>query len=89
MQPKKNETIYYSIGHVSQSGMSRDIKFWLIRNNEPLFLNGYIAEILGYKMRDNGTIRVHGCGMDMGFHVISNLSRKLFGGDYSLLHRMI
>ena len=61
MQPKKNETIYYSIGHVSQSGMSRDIKFWLIRNNEPLFLNGYIAEILGYKMRDNGTIRRSKC----------------------------
>tara|TARA_R110002096_G_scaffold429507_1_gene642453 strand:+ start:211 stop:549 length:339 start_codon:yes stop_codon:yes gene_type:complete len=82
---KEKETIYYCVTRVSQSGMSRDIKFMYHDGKRLLNLSGFFSELCDYKWNGNGSIRVGGCGMDMGFHVISSVARTLFG-DYKKLN---
>ena len=82
---KKNDTIYCMIKHVSQSGMSRHISFFYIRNNEPRFITPRISDFLDYKMNKyHDAIVVGGCGMDMGFHLIYTLSKILFNDGYAI-----
>ena len=66
--------------HCSASGMSRDISLYYKDNN--------ITYLAGVAMGDNvrssngfNAIRVSGCGMDMGFHLVYNLSTVLFCAD--------
>ena len=73
---KDGDTIYTSVQHVSQSGMTRDIKIINIKENRPYNYNYYVSKALGYRIKNNG-VRIGGCGMDMGFALIYNLSRTL------------
>ena len=73
---KDGDTIYTSVQHVSQSGMTRDIKIIKINENTPLNYNYYVSKALGYRIRNNG-VRIGGCGMDMGFAIVYHLSRVL------------
>ena len=66
--------------HVSASGMSRDISLYYKDTN--------ITYLAGVAMGDNvkssngfNAIRVSGCGMDMGFHLVYGLSITLFCSD--------
>ena len=61
--------------------MSRDIKFMYHDGERLLNLSGFFSELCDYKWNGNGSIKVQGCGMDMGFHVISSVARTLFD-DY-------
>jgi hypothetical protein len=74
-------TIYTILRHVSRSGMSRAISLYSIRENEPVYLAGYAAKALGYSMHRSydGALRVDGCGMDMGFHLVHSLSYAVHG----------
>ena len=63
--------------HCSASGMSRDISLYYKDTN--------ITYLAGVAMGDNvrssngfNAIRVQGCGMDMGFHLVYGLSITLF-----------
>lgn len=78
-------TIYTIIRKVSSSGMSRNIDVYAIVNNRPVYLSGYIAKVLGWPMADKG-IRVSGCGMDMGFHLVSTTAQTL-GIDYKTIRQ--
>lgn len=81
--------VYASVLHVSKSGMARDIALYVVldcedgqgnRKPEIVDISGYVARVLGYRRTDrNGGIRVSGCGMDMGFHLVHCLSYKLHG----------
>ena len=51
---------------------------YAILDNEPFFLSGYVGRILGYTRAKTGGVRVSGCGMDMGFHLVYALSSALF-----------
>lgn len=77
------DTVYGIVRHVSRSGMSRRIDFYVIKNNEPLFLTGAMAALgIGTFPRTGQGLRVDGCGMDMVFHCVYNLGRILWpGGD--------
>ena len=77
------DTIYTTIMHVSKSGMTRDIKITLIRNNNPLDISYAVADLLDYKIKNNG-VRIRGAGMDMGFALIYDLSRRLFPSGFGL-----
>lgn len=82
----KKDTVYSVINHVSQSGMSREISFYLAGKNGITCINWYIKEILGYKFGKRG-LRISGCGMDMGFAVVYNLSRKLYPNGFKVKGR--
>ena len=81
------ETIYCNLKHVSKSGMTRHIQFFMIRDNMPYFLTHEIAITLDMRLNKNGDgVKVQGCGMDMGFHVVDLLSREL---GFKLYHQWI
>jgi hypothetical protein len=75
-------TVYTVLRYVSQSGMSRRIDLYTIgrdakRKPVVMYLSGYAAVLMGYPRPDNG-IKVQGCGMDMGFHLVYNLGGYLW-----------
>ena len=71
------DTVYTNVIHVSRSGMSRNIKVYTFQNNEPLYLSYNVAQALGWGKPDD-FVKVGGCGMDMGFHLVYELSATLF-----------
>lgn len=77
--------IYTLLRHVSKSGMSRDITLKIVDDEGTLRDITYTAALaIGEKPRDNygwRVIRVHGCGMDMGFHLVYSVSHALYNGQ--------
>ncbi|OQW34882.1 MAG: hypothetical protein A4E20_01510 [Nitrospira sp. SG-bin2] len=80
---KPGDTIYTKLNHVSKSGMYRVIDVFIVRKNEPLRLSWSVAEItgMGYDRKHEG-VKASGCGMDMGYEVVYQLSHALFGDGY-------
>ena len=72
------DTIYTTLDHVARSGMYRVISLFVMRDNEPHDITGSAADLLeGFDKRHGGA-KAHGCGMDMGFALVYNLSSKLW-----------
>jgi len=88
---RRGDTVYTVLRHVSQSGMMRHISVILITNHGKrlLYPDWHVSRILGYPLAKDQGIRVGGCGMDMGFHVVYSLSMALFKEGYALDHRWI
>jgi hypothetical protein len=76
-------TVYTELEHVSRSGMLRRISCHV--KDEKGFLNDItplVSEVTGYNEDKNKPgLRVTGCGMDMGFSVVYNLSNKLYNTE--------
>lgn len=81
-------TVYCVLEHVSRSGMTREIKLYALQPDVDCsrpypdalaYLSGYVSHALDYAKRGkrDGNV-VSGCGMDMGFHLVSNLSHALY-----------
>ena len=78
---KPGDEVITILRHVSKSGMSRDISLFIIHNGQMRAITWNAAKALGYPLKDacgSHAIRVGGCGMDMGFHLVYNLGRVLF-----------
>ena len=74
---RKHE-IYSIIRHVSQSGMTRHISFFIIRDNELWYIDNLISDYLDYKPNKNYSgLVVRGCGMDMAFSVVNHLQEAM------------
>ncbi len=89
---KEGMTLYTNLRHVSQSGMTRYISPVAIIDNEPINLSYWVNDLFGYRQAEKfGTqcVKVGGCGMDMGFHLIYSLSSILFHDGYALQHRWL
>lgn len=89
-------TVYTTIRTVSSSGMTRHISLFVARDSEITDITYLAAGVLGeslYERQGHRTIKVNGCGMDMGFHLVYSLSSVLFAGvdraGYVLNHRWI
>lgn len=77
---KPGDTIWCVLRSVSRSGMSRVIDFQKFEaDGRHLSLGWNIAKALdmGYDRSREG-VKVTGCGMDMGWHVVSNLAYALY-----------
>ena len=82
---KPGDTVYVSLKHVSRSGMSRVIMPFIIRDNEPRYLGWIAAKALDKRYdRDKEGVKIGGCGMDMGFALVYNLSRTLFPDGFKV-----
>jgi hypothetical protein len=82
---RPGSTVHCVLRHVSASGMSRRIDFYKIDKDEPLFLSGYISDVLGYKRTDKGEgLWVSGCGMDMGFAVVYALGSTIYPKGFKI-----
>ena len=75
-------TVWTVLRHVSRSGMMRHIDVYVIRKNEPQYISAYVADAIGWRTdAHSGAVKVSGCGMDAGFHLVHSLSYALHGGD--------
>ena len=76
---KAGDTLYTALNHVSTSGMFRLISVFAMVENEPINIDWYIEKLGQYKRdKKRDGLRVYGCGMDMGFSVVYNLSSILY-----------
>ena len=79
---KPGDTVHTILDNVSRSGMSRDIRVVVLRDGEALHPNYSVSVLLGYPRAKHGDgMRVGGCGMDMGFHIVHSLGYALFGEE--------
>jgi len=81
----EGDTIYTVLRSVAPSGMSRTMSLKMAKGEYIQDLTYYASIVLDYPLVEvNGSraIRVGGCGMDMGFHVVYSLSRVLFRDKY-------
>jgi len=81
---KEGTKVYTILRSVSSSGMTRHISLVIANGNEITDITYHAAHALGDKLSEtkgHRTIRVNGCGMDMGFHLVYNLSSVLFKGQ--------
>lgn len=72
------------VRHTSRSGMSRSISAFANTKNEMVDLDWMIARAgLGFTLDNSrGGVKMGGCGMDMGFALVYNLSRSLYRDGY-------
>ena len=68
------------VSDVSSDGMNRTVTILAVRNGEICNVSNDVARVLGRKVKDGG-IRVGGCGMDMGFAIVYELGRCLYGNS--------
>jgi hypothetical protein len=77
-------TVYTILRSRSSSGMSRTISLVVAVDGKMHDITYYAAKALDERLIEtNGrrAIRQNGAGMDMGFHLVYNLSSVLFNGE--------
>lgn len=79
------DKVYTSVTHVSYSGMTRHIKVTAIKDNEPIHLSYNVARALDLRLGNNQTVKVSGCGMDMGFALVYDLSHTMFPDGFDCI----
>lgn len=76
------DTVHTVLRHVSSSGMTRHISVVIVRDGEPVDISWSVARAMGWTLAEtrstNRGVKVGGCGMDMGFHLVYSLSRTLY-----------
>jgi hypothetical protein len=89
---RSGRTIYTILHRVSRSGMQRSISLRLIRrgsatrDDQVLDISPLVAILLDLSRSRYGGIKVDGCGMDMGFHLVYQLSSAMFPKGFKCLH---
>ncbi len=75
--------------------MSRDISLKVIKGGEIYDITYSAGVLLDMKLTKSSynSLRVNGCGMDMGFHLVYNLASVLFSGQeragYKIRHEWL
>lgn len=75
-------TVYVVLRHRSASGMFRVIDLFMFdrKTGRTIHLGWDAAKVMGYGYDEKREgIKVGGCGMDMGFHLVNSLSYCLHG----------
>ena len=75
---KPGSEVYTTVKQVAKSGMSRTMTLHIVQDGRIHGITYSAAVVLGEPQQKDGSIRVHGCGMDMGFETVYRLSRRLF-----------
>lgn len=89
---KPGDTVYLVLRSRSRSGMMRHISPILFRGSDVWHLDAWVADLLDMgrgRVAGGDGVPVRGCGMDMGFHLVSTLAEALFGDSKALSHRWI
>lgn len=87
---KPGDTVYTILRHVSRSGMMRHISVVVIdKDGSTTHPNYATAKVTGLPLVRlggfNDAVKVGGCGMDMGFHVVESLSRAMFPDGFTCI----
>lgn len=87
---KPGDTVYTILRHVSSSGMSRDISAVFIdssaKEEHRIYDLDYNVQMaLGWPSAKRNGIRVGGCGMDMGFHMVYSLASRMYPEGFGIV----
>ena len=82
---KPGMTVYTVLRSVSRSGMSRNIDLFVIEDKAPCNITWLAAKATGYSTDASGALKMGGCGMDMGFHAVYELSRVLYPDGFNCI----
>jgi len=82
---KPGATVYTILKHRSRSGMMRVIDVVVQRRGGPESISGYAAEALDWRLDKRGEVRVEGCGMDMGWHLVYVLASTLYPDGFTCI----
>lgn len=77
---KPGQTVYCTLRHCSKSGMSRDISLSIVEKGVLCDITYSAAVAMDDTLAsgNHNAIKVGGCGMDMGFHLVYNLGATLW-----------
>lgn len=75
---KPGQTVYCGLKHCSRSGMQREIALYVVEDGEIRWITGYAARAIGNRIGKRDGIIIGGCGMDMGFALVYELSHALY-----------
>jgi len=76
---KAGSTVHTILRHCSRSGMSRAISLVVIDGDESYQIDGWASKVTGYpRNQKHDGLTIGGCGMDMGFQLVYQLSHYLF-----------
>lgn len=78
---EKGDTVFCILRSINRDGDRRAIDFYVIKDNRPQYLTGYMAALMGRKISKSGGLVVTGGGMDMGFAEVYNLAYNLWERD--------
>jgi hypothetical protein len=78
---KRGDTIYTVLRSVSRSGMQRTLDLYAIVDGQPMYLSGHAAKVADLRRNKEGAIVISGCGTDVGFEAVYNLSMAMFCRD--------
>ncbi|MDA8340021.1 MAG: hypothetical protein M0Z70_12045 [Nitrospiraceae bacterium] len=89
----RGSTIYYLVMTVSSSGMSRNVRFFVVSDGKIVDISGLIREYLGYsRPRAQGldyAVRLGGYGTDVGYDAIIHLASALYAESYALVPKRL
>lgn len=72
-------TVSTVLRHVTRSGMSRSVSLLAVKNDQVSDLSSLAARATTSTLdRNHGGVKVGGCGMDAGFHLVYTLGRVLY-----------
>lgn len=78
-------TVHTKLVHVSRSGMRREIAPIVFKRgkvSDGRYIWWHVAVVLGLAVNgQRDAVKVDGCGMDMGFHIVNALSYVLHGHE--------
>lgn len=72
------DSVYCVLRSVWGGGEKRAIDFYVIKDNRPIWLSGYMASAMGWKRAKDRGLVISGSGMDMGFHAVYCLASTLW-----------
>lgn len=81
----KSKFFIVNVASVSTSGMSRKMRFHIVRDGAPVNVTYLFARILRANMTKDDCIRVSGCGMDMIHHALASFMRAIGAKDENAL----
>jgi hypothetical protein len=81
LEKNNTRTVYVSLRSCSSSGMSRVLRLYVVDDGCIRDITYQACVITGYTQTDDG-LRIGGCGMDMGFAAVYDLSRSVFAGGF-------
>ncbi len=83
---KPGDTVETVLRHCSRSGMSRSISPVIHRDGQTVDLSYWIIRLLELSFdRKHDGVKMGGCGMDMGFALVYDMSRSLFPNGFECI----
>ncbi|OAM89712.1 hypothetical protein OH491_16465 [Termitidicoccus mucosus] len=87
---RPGDTVYVILRHVSKSGMSRLIDLYLIKNGRPFRITWTAAKALELTYdRRQESLRINGCGTDVGFEAVYNLGWAVLNDPNAFKHQWL